>query len=100
MRVGIIIPYFQEPHTTKTLPDATFVAVRPEWENGPGQRVFFVFSRVSFCHRCRALSFEVAPRKEFYNTWTTQPCSRNLRHYRIAVRVDARACEVWQQRWR
>ena len=40
MRVGIIIPYFQEPHTTKTLPDATFVAVRPEWENGPGQRVF------------------------------------------------------------
>ena len=40
MRVVIIFPYFQEPHTTKTLPDATFVAVRPEWENGPGQRVF------------------------------------------------------------
>ena len=40
MRVGIITPYLREPHTTKTLPDATFVAVRPEWENGRGQRVF------------------------------------------------------------
>ena len=40
MRFVIIFPYFQEPHTTKTLPDATFVAVRPEWDNGLGQRVF------------------------------------------------------------
>ena len=39
MRVGAIFPYFQEPHATKTLPDATFVAVRPEWDNGRGERV-------------------------------------------------------------